>query len=421
MSFAAFRFESPLRAQHEAFAATESMRRSAATTSRSDSSAIAHVAHVAWIPWGNTAEIVAHFDCVELEYAAIRRGAALCDLPQRGTIEVTGKDRIAFLQRMVTQELRGLSATQVRRTFWLNRKGRIEADLLLCELGERLLIDCSGSVAAATATALNGFIFSEEVAITDVSNRDYRLALHGPETLHLLSLVGASAATLDILQQGAPSGACAADSLAAVPCVLVRHDSCGEVGVEIIVAREHAATLWSALLGVHDLLDAGRRRARPCGWHAYNIARIEAGNPLFEVDFSTSSLPHETSILAQCVSFTKGCYLGQEVVARMASLGKPKQVICAFRMDRPVLPVEGAPIFTAATAATASAEVGIVTSSTLSPMLGAASIGFATVKYAHAKPECALLIAADGNNEPARVQSQLEFVKPSATREAEAR
>lgn len=419
MHCAAFRFESPLRPQHGAFAAAESARRAAATTGRSDASVAAHQAQVAWIPWGNTAEIVAHFDCVELEYAAIRRGVALCDLPQRGTIEVTGKDRIAFLQRMVTQELRGLAANQVRRTFWLNRKGRIEADLLLCELGDRLLIDCSGSAAATTATALSGFIFSEEVAITDVSNRDYRIALHGPQALHLLSLVGASAATVEILEQGAATGACAADSLAAVPCVLARHDSCGEVGIEVIVARDQVATLWSALLGVHDLLDAGRRRARPCGWHAYNIARIEAGSPLFEVDFSTSSLPHETSILGQCVSFTKGCYLGQEVVARMASLGKPKQVICAFRMDHPVLPVEGAPLLTAATAASTSDEVGIVTSSTLSPMLGAASIGFATVKYAYAKPECTLLVAADGNIEPAHVQSQLAFVKPAAAREAQ--
>ncbi len=420
MSSVSFRFESPLRAQHEAFALAESLRRAAATTSRSESSAVAHQAQVEWIAWGNTAEIVARFDRVELEYAAIRRSVALCDLPQRGTIEVTGKDRIAFLQRMVTQELRGLGAAEVRRTFWLNRKGRIEADLLLCELPERLLIDCSGSVAATTATALNAFVFSEEVAINDLSQRDYRLALHGPEALHLLSLVGASAATLETLEQGATKGACAADTLAAVPCVLVRHDTCGEVGVELIVARDQAATLWSALLGVHDLLDAGRRRARPCGWHAYNIARIEAGSPLFEVDFSTSSLPHETSILGQCVSFTKGCYLGQEVVARMASLGKPKQVICAFRMDDPVLPVEGAPLFTAKSETTPSAEVGIVTSSTLSPMLGAASIGFATVKYAHANPECALLVAAEGQSATARVQSELAFVKPSAVREAKA-
>src|SRR5262245_1256909 len=81
--------------------------------------------------------LVATYGELELEYAAIRKHAALYDQPHRAVIEVTGPDRIDFLNRMITQELKGLSQGEVRRAFWLNRKGRIDADLRVIELGDR--------------------------------------------------------------------------------------------------------------------------------------------------------------------------------------------------------------------------------------------------------------------------------------------
>src|SRR4051812_36724439 len=81
-------------------------------------------------------QVVETFGELELEYAALRKHCVLIDQPQRGTIQVTGADRLAFLNRMVTQELKGLAPFQVRRSFWLNRKGRIDADLRIIELGD---------------------------------------------------------------------------------------------------------------------------------------------------------------------------------------------------------------------------------------------------------------------------------------------
>ena len=408
MSFASFRFESPLRAQHEVFAQGESARRALAATNRSDINTPSHVAHLQWIPWGNTAEIVGCFDRVELEYAAVRKSVALCDLPQRGTIEVAGTDRIAFLQRMLTQDVRGLAADQVRRAFWLNRKGRIEADLLLCEIGDRILIDCARAVAVNTATTLTNFVFAEDVTIANVSSRDYRLAVHGPETLHLLELAGVNAQAVETL---ASLHTCVATSIGDISCVLARVDTCGVCGIEIFVERTGALALWNSLLSVHDLLQGGQRRGRPCGWHAFNMARIEGGTPLFEVDFGPASLPHETGLIDRRVSFTKGCYLGQEVVARMNSLGKPKQIVRAFRMMSDSLPVESAQIFAVGNEGSIGDEVGVVTSSTMSPMLGAACVGFATVRYAHSSAGTELIIAADGRPERATVQAELAAVK----------
>ena len=103
-------------------------------------------------------ELVATLGDIESEYAAVRRGAGLLDSPHRATILVTGTDRRDFLNRMVTQELKDLNGPMARQAFWLNRRGRIEADLLLVELGDRLLVDLDIHCAeqAATSLGVNG-------------------------------------------------------------------------------------------------------------------------------------------------------------------------------------------------------------------------------------------------------------------------
>lgn len=414
MTSVVFQRESPLRVRHDEYAAAETHRRVAASAARG-SGENAHTAQVLWIPWGNTAEIVGMFDCVETEYAAIRRGAALCDRPQRGTLEIYGAQRLEFLQRMLTQDMKGLEPGQTRESFWLNRKGRIEADLLLCQLDDRIVVDCAGAVAAEVAKSLNGFIFSEDVRIADTTSSNYRIAIHGPKALHLLEQAGASAAAIESLQSLA---SCAQTMIGSTMCVLARADSCGVCGVEIFVMRDHALAVWNALLGVHDLLQGGQRRGRPCGWLAYNMARIEGGTPLFEIDFGPTSLPHETALIDRRVSFTKGCYLGQEVVARMNSLGKPKQIICAFRMETSTLPVDGAQVFSVVADRSIGDEVGVVTSSTMSPMLGAACVGFATIRFAHSAVGTPLTIAAESRPERATVQPQLASVIASNASES---
>ena len=350
--------------------------------------------------WGGVCEVPARFDSVEVEYAAIRREAALVDFPQRGTLEVTGAERIPFLQRMLTQDLKPLqSAPGAVRSFWLNRKGRIDADMLVVETGERMLIELDAAVAPAVASALMQFVFSEDVQVIDATDRWARFEIHGPGAIALLESSGVG-------------------TDASLGIVHARRDLCGVPGIACAVPRDRADEAWSRLLAAGGSVGAGggappagaaaspasaprapapgRQRARPCGWLAFNIARIEGGSPIFMVDFGTASLPHETSLIESRVSFTKGCYLGQEVVARMQSLGKPKQVIVAFKASRDALPSGGAQVFTRRDDGGIGDEIGVVTSSALSPMLGAAPIGLATVRTAHAAPGNVLVSDAEG-------------------------
>ena len=131
------------------------------------------------------------------------------------------------------------------------------------------------------------------------------------------------------------------------------------------------------------------------GWYAFNAARLEGGTPLFKIDFGPTNLPHETSLIDERVSFTKGCYPGQEVVARMHHLGQPKQRLCGFRMVQDVLPVAGAQIF-APDDDTLAAPVGLVTSSAMSPLGGAIPIGFAMIKRKAATVDARVRMHADG-------------------------
>ena len=127
--------------------------------------------------------------------------------------------------------------------------------------------------------------------------------------------------------------------------VAARRDQIGAPGLEIFCPLAEGESVAAALLESEAADDAGRRRIRPIGWYAYNVARIEAGTPLFNVDFGATNLPHETGVLHDRVSFKKGCYPGQEIVARIESQGRPKQTLIGLRPVGDALPVAGAQVF----------------------------------------------------------------------------
>lgn len=358
-------------------------------------------------PEGHGIPVVQVYTGIDREYAAIRKSAAILDLPQRSILAVSGQDRLSFLNRMLTQELKDLDSNgplfRLRRSFWLNRKGRIDADLVVIAQPDEILIEVDAHAVIRAIEGLTSFIIADDVQITDRSREWHRFDIHGPAAAGVLTRVST-------LGPGSPDPgslpqfAARIYEIAGTSALAWRLDVAGESGFSVAVRSDSAAEVYRLIAETPEMIDHDRTRpdrgfdlkeraasadgrAVRIGWHAFNIARIEAGTALYNLDFGPTSLPHETGdeTLHDRVSFKKGCYLGQEVVARMHSLGHPRQRLVAFDLaDTTAQPITGS--FIHAGADTSQPPVGAVTSSAISPMLGGRSVCFGMVKYAHSNP-----------------------------------
>ncbi|MCA9288888.1 MAG: hypothetical protein KDA05_09915, partial [Phycisphaerales bacterium] len=265
--------------------------------------------------------LAAAFGPIELEYASLRRDCVIIDRPDRAVIEVSGFDSREFLSRMLTQDVGNLEPGQSCNSFWLNRKGRIDADVRVLRLREfddsrppRFFLELERGSVDLTLKTLGSYIITEEVTLTPRHDL-HRLSLHGPRARDGLLATSESIANISHLKPNANTWDELADGLG---CWIDQHDTCGVPGYEIYAEREVVLRQFRVLLraGRPDFMtdargsdDPGARgealaaskqareptspapsveralpasiRLRPAGWFAYNIARIEAGTPLF--------------------------------------------------------------------------------------------------------------------------------------------
>lgn len=369
--------------------------------------------------------LVEAFDPIQIEYASIRRHAAVFDAAHRATLAITGPDRLSFLNRMLTQDFKDLADFQARPSFLLNRKGRIDADLRILALPGRLLADVDAFAAPRARAELDKYLITEDAAITNLTADFHTLSLHGPAAAALLARLSTPIAGAPIadIQPGGVS----IIKLAGAEVIVDRRDLTGEIGLDLRIPTAAAGTVYEAISTPWSARTAAAAPttdlARRIGWHALNIARIEAGEPIYALDFGPDSLAHECGpdVLHSRVSFKKGCYLGQEIVARMQSLGHPKQKLVGLRFDHPPGPgaaedaqqaITGTPLVEADTPG--STVIGAVTSSCLSPMLSQAPIAIAMVKYAFATPGRRLWAQLDGSRLGATVHEPIRFLPARA-------
>jgi folate-binding protein YgfZ len=187
-------------------------------------------------------------------------------------------------------------------------------------------------------------------------------------------------------------------TFANTPVTLYRDDQCNVPGYHLLIPTESAPHIWTSLLNSSFLTHHSSFPPRPTGWAAFNSARIEAGRPLFGIDFDDTILPAETSLFNRAVSITKGCYLGQEIVARMHARNQIPKLLVGLRMQSDALPLAGSPILD-----NDSNTVGVITSSTLSPILSNTPIALGYVKKPLYTPGTQLKIPAEGAFHPATI------------------
>ena len=289
------------------------------------------------------------------EHEAVRERAGVIDRSERGKIEVTGKDRATFLHGLVSNDVKGLMPGQGSETALLDVHGKITALLVIHCLPDRLVLETDRQLAEPLAGAIDRYLFSERAELEDVTPAWGILTVAGPAARKVVELaVGAAIPDLSRWQH-------VAVPFEGTEVRVVRTEETGEEGYDLWTLTEGLGRLWERL---HE---AG---ARPVGREAWNVLRVEAGVVRYGVDVDASTLLLEAP-LPEAYSLTKGCYLGQEVIARITYRGHVNRKIVGLRLADARVPRAGAPILVE------GKEVGRITSAVFSPALGAAlALGF---------------------------------------------
>lgn len=234
--------------------------------------------------------------CAEMQ--ALTEKAGIFDLGYRTRLRATGKDRVRWLNGMITQAVKGMTPGQIGYTLVLNAQGRIQGDGDVSCFEDSLLLETDRFQAERLLTHLRRFIIMDDVRLEELDAAETAIGIAGPEAATILEKLGGNVPEPDMFRAG---------QLAGIDVTLVSAWNPVVKKMEIRVSAERVLELWNALA------QAG---AIPCGAEALDDLRILGGTPQYDIDFSDKHLPQETNLL-RAVNFTKGCYVGQEIVERI--------------------------------------------------------------------------------------------------------
>jgi folate-binding protein YgfZ len=304
------------------------------------------------------------FTAVELDaqYRQLREECGLVERSERGQLIVAGPEAADYLQGQLTNDVEAIGPGEGVYAALLDRKGHIQADMRVLRPGDgpAFWLDLESEGLEAARKHLQMYKVGREVEVHEVGDRHALLSLIGPRSVEL-----AGTAAL-------PEHACERATIGGAECIAVGTAE----GIDIFAPAAERERVWDALLA------AG---AVEVSLGAAEILRIESGRPRFGAEMGTETMPAEAGIVEQAVSFTKGCYIGQETVARLHYKGKPNRHLRGLRFNAPARADDVLRL--------GEKEVGTVGSAALSPALG--PIGLAIMRR-EAEPGATVTVGEDG-------------------------
>ena len=290
----------------------------------------------------------ADFGDAGAEFRTLISASGVYDLASRAKVSLTGGDRVRWLNGMVTNNVRDLQAGRGLYAFLLNPQGHILGDLYAYNRGESLLVDTDQSQIEKVLAVFDKYIIMDDVEVANVSDQLTAIGIAGPKAQESLQRAGFEVPPLEPLQF--------ADlSWQQTSVTLLRGDNESVNSFELWLAPDHAQEVREALV------DAG---ARPVGATALELLRVAAGIPRYGVDIRERDLPQETE-QQRALNFSKGCYIGQEIVERIRSRGQVRRKFTGFDVHGP-LPATGSKI------QVDGKDVGEITSAAALPLVGGA-------------------------------------------------
>jgi folate-binding protein YgfZ len=324
------------------------------------------------------------YSSVADEYQALNQGVGVLDRSHVGRLNITGKDSIDLLNRLSTNELATLEVNKGVPTVLTSNKGRILDLLVVLRLEDRLMVQTGPENRQRVVDWIDLYTFTEDVRVQDVTEDTAMLSLAGPHAAGLLDhLTGNRISSLALYEV-------AAATIGSMEVSIVRTDFARIPGYDMVVPAADGQSLWAELLAGGE--EAG---ARPVGVEALEITRVEQGVPAHGKELSEELNPLEADLL-KFISFTKGCYVGQEVIARLNTYKKVQKHLVALQWDSDGPPDEGAKLLLDGT------QVGFVTSAVRSPKTSRA-IGLGYVRRAHAEPGTVLTVESAGGQAATQV------------------
>lgn len=336
----------------------------------------------------NGAEVVQHYGHTLEEYRALRETAGVLDLSFRSRLRLTGADRQRFLHGQVTNNILDLDAGEGCYAALVTARGRMQSDLNVYCLTEEILLDFEPGFRDPVMERLGKYIIADDVQVETMETQFGLASVQGPQAG---AVVQQCLPRLPLPVQSMVITRIQDPSLRAVVCM--NNPRGVAVGFDLWVPLTALPALLEHLLAV-----AGARGGRACGWDALEMVRIEAGIPRFGLDMDETNLPPETGIEQRAISYTKGCYIGQEVIARIRTYGQVARSLRGLRLaDRlPILPRKGDKLFHA------GKEVGTLTSALASAHLHA-NIALGYVRREHNQFGTELTVVTAAGESPAHV------------------
>lgn len=388
--------------------------------------------------------VPASYGDVLLEYAAVREsGAGLIDLSSRGRILVSGTEAILFLNGLITNDMKTLAVNSWMPAAFPNVQGRLLASVRVVRLEDAekgtdqttpaglprrrprqnvsptFLIETEAATHQSVLKTIQRFTLAGDFHVSDITSQTALISVQGKRATGIVSAVlgetisglgknaarpwpashrlGAPASCPPVdesMEPLAPGGNSRDRSASEMVCqTVIRATHTGEDGFDLIVDVDHAAELWEALQAAD---------ARPFGYEALEILRIEAGQPRYGVDMDETNVVSEA--LDDAVSYTKGCYIGQEIIARIKYRGHVAKKLSGIVFPQAAQVAAGSVV-----KSTDDKEIGRITSFVYSPHLGG-SIALGYLKYDYTAPNTSVLVISGDKELPAQV-IELPFVQ----------
>jgi len=322
------------------------------------------------------------------EYQAVRQSVGLSDLSHRGKIRVTGDDRVKWLQGLISNDILPLQPGQGRYSSFLTHKGKMLGYFRVFTLPDSLWLEDVGEVGEATFQALRKFLlYGTKAKMENCAESWGLLLISGPKACATVS--SAFGVEMGDLK---PLTAIAAQ-IGGHASFVLRTEETGEDDVEILLPAEALGTAWERLLKAGSTYGI-----KAVGGHAREALRIEAGLPMAGPDLNEEIVPPEANLEGKAFSLNKGCYPGQEVVARMDTYGNVRRHLAGLAINGSMIPPRGAKIYSG------DREVGWISSATTSPQLKA-PIALAFPLRDFSGPGTKLTVEVDGTRYDATVQA----------------